>query len=1102
MPLTAAVSARSRLRKQCLILALWIAFAFLLPYSLFAGEREDYQFAYELFQSESSAAKGQLEAFLQKYPRSDYADDVRLMMGDLALQSRKYDEAISHFKQLTVDYPESPLRVDAVRGVAEAWNRQGKYVEAIQAYEDVVSTANPSRDADVIAASLFAIGEGYYQLESYKRAIENYDRILKQFPQAKQAPQALYAKGWSLYHQRDYRDAHRIFSEFVQKHADLPEAPEATYRSAESLIGLKDWARASEIYQQLIEKYKTDASQSALVANSYFRLGESLFQQKKYDAAKSTFESLLRLDPNSPAAASAQYWIAEVLLQQKQYETAIYEYNKVLSQYRSSDVADDARYGIAYAQFSQQNYAQAVQAFKLVAQDPKSPLADASRFYIGESLRFQKEHNSAILYYNKVSPRSDYSDDATYGMATCYFTLRDYARAAEQYGQVLKRFAKSSLAPYAQYQLGVTFYNASQYSEAVETLETFVKAYPDSQKEGARTDEAWYWLARAYYKLSDYRNTTRAAQTVIDRFPNSPTFYKAKFFLAESVYWDGKYEQASTMYKELLRDFPRGEWADKCQYGVGWTYFSRASETSNQRAQAQHYQEAVNAWQQVLSDFPGSLLRDKAQFQTGIALLNLKKYTEAIGAFQAVLTQYAGSDWEDNARYRIAWTFYKQEKYRDAIQAFSEMIQKHPSSMLVPNALFGIGNAYFKTDQFSEAIRYYDEVAKSAPNATMPVEEAGTEKLIDLRPQALYQIAVSYYNLQKYAESIKGYEELVRLYPQSEWADDAQNGIAFAYQQLGNHEMAVQARRKLITKFPQSDLAADVQLSLGRSYYQEGDYTKAIAEFQKVVDRYGQSPAAAEAQIHIGRSYMSLKSFRQAISAFENVPPGQHRAEADYSIGYSWYRQDNPRRDIRQAIQAFDGVVQEYPGSLWARRSLIALGESHREVKDWVKATDAYRRLIKAYPESREATDAQLLLGSSLAGAGRYQEAVRAYQVVTDDDTGRWAPEALIEAWFQMAEAYGKLNKHEDAALAYLRIATVYKSYNPANALISMVRAGAAYESAQKYYDARNWYQRAIRDYAQRNDKTSQMEQALQYAETRLQAVNQQLQQTPGTTER
>ena len=69
-----------------------------------AGERDEYIFAYKLFQEGAYfIAKDALKTFIQDYPQSIDADDARFLMGECALQLKEYDEAIQHYKQLQVD---------------------------------------------------------------------------------------------------------------------------------------------------------------------------------------------------------------------------------------------------------------------------------------------------------------------------------------------------------------------------------------------------------------------------------------------------------------------------------------------------------------------------------------------------------------------------------------------------------------------------------------------------------------------------------------------------------------------------------------------------------------------------------------------------------------------------------------------------------------------------------------------------------------------------------------------------------------------------------------------------------------------------------------
>ena len=180
----------------CRILVIIVATTWTI-YPTFAGERDEYVFAYKLFQEGAYfIAKDELKAFIQDYPQSADADDARFLMGECALQLEKYDEAIQHYKQLQIDYPDSPLRLDAVRGTATAWFRQGRYEEAIKAYEKVVQSSD---DASVTSHGLYLIGESYDNLGLYQKSSEYYEQVLTKYPESDEASDALYAKGWSLY---------------------------------------------------------------------------------------------------------------------------------------------------------------------------------------------------------------------------------------------------------------------------------------------------------------------------------------------------------------------------------------------------------------------------------------------------------------------------------------------------------------------------------------------------------------------------------------------------------------------------------------------------------------------------------------------------------------------------------------------------------------------------------------------------------------------------------------------------------------------------------------------------------------------------------------
>ena len=487
----------------------------------------------------------------------------------------------------------------------------------------------------------------------------------------------------------------------------------------------------------------------------------------------------------------------------------------------------------------------------------------------------------------------------------------------------------------------------------------------------------------------------------------------------------------------------------------------------------------------------------KTKYQKEIGYINLKEYDRAIDAFKLIPEN---SDWNDNAMYRIAWTLYKKEEYKKAIDGFFALQKKHPATILLPHAIFGMGNCYFKLGQYAEAIKKYQDVVQNSPNVKTTIEEPGEEKITDLREEAQYRIAESYYNLQMHQQAINNYQKLITLYPASEWADDAQDGIASAYLQMGNKKLALEAHRMLLQKYPQSDLAPSVQLELANYYYESENYSTAIAEYQKVIDQYSRATNEAvlsavwRAQYYIGLSYYKLQSYQQAIDAFQKVDKrSEFASRAAYYIGWCWFDKENPKRDFKQAIKAFEQVIEQFPGSSESRRAMLAIGDCYSQLVQWQKAVNVYIRLIKAYPDSKDAQQAQLLIGHAYRRLTKYREAINAYKKITDDKTDRYPTRMTVEALSYMGESLFELEEYEEAARIYLRVGLVYSEFDPLNALNALIRAGTSYEKLQRWYDAKTWYEKALKEYQNHSKKTAEWKPFLDYAQTHLQLVQKQI---------
>jgi TolA-binding protein len=169
----------------------------------------------------------------------------------------------------------------------------------------------------------------------------------------------------------------------------------------------------------------------------------------------------------------------------------------------------------------------------------------------------------------------------------------------------------------------------------------------------------------------------------------------------------------------------------------------------------------------------------------------------------------------------------------------------------------------------------------------------------------------------------------------------------------------------------------------------------------------------------------------------------------------------------------------------------------------WQDVKNVYIRLIKTHPNSQEAKQAQLLLAHAFRKLKQNREAVEAYKKIIDDKTNSYPITTTIEALFYMGESLFELGEYEDAAKAYLKVDLVYKEYEPEYALNALIRAGICYEKLQKWYDAKTWYEKALKQYTSHPKKTPQWNQILEYAKNHLNLVQQEIQkQTSGPIDR
>ena len=213
---------------------------------------------------------------------------------------------------------------------------------------------------------------------------------------------------------------------------------------------------------------------------------------------------------------------------------------------------------------------------------------------------------------------------------------------------------------------------------------------------------------------------------------------------------------------------------------------------------------------------------------------------------------------------------------------------------------------------------------------------------------------------------------------------------AKVYEQTGNSTGALAAYRRIYFFAPASAEAAEATASIARlnSNASPANAEEAIARaekffaakrFSEAYDAYGNAAASfpnsanTTLQAHRVIAAANARKFPEAASALNQVPNGEARAEAMFNLALAYGR----AKQWAQARSIADELHRGFPGSPWATRAFVQLGQHAEELKDDVDAGYFYRAAVNFYPGAAEVTPAQFYLGWHAHEARNFAESSR-----------------------------------------------------------------------------------------------------------------------------
>lgn len=501
----------------------------------------------------------------------EYKDIAPYLVAQIYYAQNHIDLAETRARQLLEQYPNNKHNGEMERILGEIAYNAGRYDEAIERLTRYEQSFQ-EQEREVLREDMYLLGMSYYKTEQYKEAVSELKRIkLDKDSLSEKVCLGLgntYVKSGNIEKAKlSYQAAMRYKITPAIREEAMYNYALCTYQTGtalgESITAFNDFlkeypntAHAESVYEMLAAMYMTSKNYAAALeavcsiknpnkklqeTKQYLRyqLGaDALLQGKNQETIRWMSDVIQNEKNQSSYKTEAYFYRAEARYRLKQYDAAMVDLVQYRQQssYSSSPNAAMADYLQGYLSFNLHKYAPAQGCFECYIKRPEA------------------QKNKALYA------------DALNRIGDCQFNARQFMEAADTYQQVITSGKQG--ADYAMFQRGYVLGLMHQYKDKVNAMEQLLAKYPKSDY----ADDALYEIARANLQQEDNLQAINAYSRLVENYPNS-SFARTASLEKGMIYRNlGMYDEAIQSFRQTIETYPATEQAYTALDGMEQVY--------------------------------------------------------------------------------------------------------------------------------------------------------------------------------------------------------------------------------------------------------------------------------------------------------------------------------------------------------------------------------------------------------------------------------------------------------------------------------------------------------------------------------------------------
>jgi TolA-binding protein len=509
----------------------------------------------------------------------------------------------------------------------------------------------------------------------------------------------------------------------------------------------------------------------------------------------------------------------------------------------------------------------------------------------------------------------------------------------------------------------------------------------------------------------------------LGQFPGAPGRASAYFYLAECYRALNRSSAARTSFQSVLDNYGDSEFAGPASYGVAeilfnqkdyagaLPHFHRAAARSKEAGlalSARYFEarclenvdrkdEAQNLYQQVAEAKNPNPYRDDARLAAGNIALARGRKADAFRNYEALANETQKPALKAEATVRagmVAVDLQQTEKGKTDKTMAEKALSLLQKGRSLPEAgkwraiaEVGLLRLQYQSGQYDKVLAEYKRGQNEIPE--------------EVKPEMMIIVGNSHRQLGHAKDADEIYRQIIAKYPDKEEAKDAQ------YQRLINFYNANAA--SLLTEIddylnsnPAPERADQAKLLKAEYFYKEQKFADAAPLYAELRDSHLSPKLRAEAAYKLGWCFVQLKDGPQVIEAFDYFVSNFSDSAQMPSVLTQRALAHQANKNYDAAIGDLNTLLTRYPAAREREAALQQKALILGQQENAKGMSDAFRQLLKEFPKSSVAAQANYYIGKAAFEAKDYK--------------GSLAP----------LDAARQLNKEQYYNLASLRIVSAF----------------------------------------------------------------------------